>query len=328
MLLKLKTLFGFENRMVFDGDGNDGNNANADGGKPDGDNKAAGGGSGDSKKPDASAATKPETHTVKVDGVDVEMTIEELKEHASKSSGADRRFQQAAEATKTAERGTRIETLVKSISKEGAPSEADVKELAGLLEIEPAEFLQALNEGDPSQKTTTKATETDFSESFQAEFKKQFDASPAEVRATLDFSQQRHVNDARKEIREISDKAVDKDEIIGKMIIGEGKDKRLLAAKNMVAEDVLKKIQDGKPFGAEMVTASVQMVRKTLSDLGISNNLNQQPIVLGLAPSEGLSSAIQADEPIKRISSTEDGDEKNLVDRYLQTAVKAARSIK
>jgi len=70
------------------------------------------------------------------------------------------------------------------------------------------------------------------------------------------------------------------------------------------------------------------MVRSQLTKLGIPKKLNQQPIVLGLGPGAGLSSEIQADEPIKRISSIEDGNEKNLVARYLQRAVKAARKIK
>ncbi len=267
---------------------------------------------------------KTETHTIKIDGEERNLSIEELKTLASKSAGADKRFNEAAEASKVAARGTRIEVLVKAVSGEGTPSEADIRELAGLLEIEPAEFMASLKEGDPDPKTGKKTTETDFS----AEFKKQFDATPAEVRAILDFSQQRHVNDARKEIREISDKSVDKDEILGKMIIGEDKDDTLAEVKDMVAEDVLRKIQDGKPFGAEMVAASVQRVRSQLTKLGIPKKLNQQPIVLGLGPSEGLSSTIQADEPIKRISSVEDGDEQNLANRYLQKAVKTAREMK
>ncbi|KKL92669.1 hypothetical protein LCGC14_1882360, partial [marine sediment metagenome] len=153
-------------------------------------------------------------------------------------------------------------------------------------------------------------------------------ASPAEVRAILEHSQGRHVNDARKEIREISDKAVDKDEIFAKMIVGEDKDVRLTAVKDMVAEDVLRKIQDGKTFGAELVSATVQMVRSKLTKLGISKKSNQQPIVLGLGPGGALPANIQADEPIKRISSAEDEGEKNLIERYLQQAVKAARQMK
>jgi hypothetical protein len=318
-MFRLKTLFGFGNRMVFDGEENEANNTNADGGNA-GDVNKAGGGGVDKDKDES--ANKPETHTINVDGTDVVLTIKELKERASKSSGADKRFQEAATATKAAEKGIRVEALVKSISGADAPNEAEVRELAGLLEIDPKEFMTSLHEEDKSsQKSTSKAAVTDFND----EFKKQMGASPAEVRAILEHSSTRHVSDARKEIREISDKAVDKDEIIGKMVIGEDKDEVVLAVKDMVAEDVLRKIQDGKPFGAEMVTASVQRVRSQLTKLGIPKKLNQQPIILGLGPSEGFSSAIQADEPIKRVPSPEDGDEKNLVARYLQKVVKAVR---
>ena len=276
-------------------------------------------------EPKTEPEPKVETHTIKVDGTDVVLTLEELKERASKATGADARFQEAATATKTAERGLRIETLVEAITGEDAPSEADVKELAGLLKIEPAEFMASLKE-EPS--APGREHQNQPSADFNTEFQKVMGASPVEVKAVLDFSQQRHVNDARKEIREISDKAVDKDEIIGKMIVGEDSKEILAEVKNMVAEDVLRKISDGKPFGAELVTATVQMVRSKLTKLGIPKKLNQHPIVLGLTPSEGLSSVIQADEPIKRIPSNEDDQEKNIIARYLQKAVHAARKIK
>jgi len=315
----LRTLFGLT-RIFFAEDG-DANNANVDGGKTGDDNKAGGGG-GDDNKGD-NKDNKPETHTIKVDGQDVALTLEELKERAMHSSGADKRFQEAAAATKAAEKDTRTGVLVKTISESDNPSEADVRELAGLWGIEPAEFLQNLK-GDDSPQKGTKTTTPDFNKQFQ----EVMGASPAEVKAVLEFSQQRHVNDARKEIREISDKAVDKDEIIGKMIIGEDAKDVLAEVKNMVAEDVLQKIQNGKPFGAELVTASVQMVRSQLTKLGIPKKLNQQPIVLGLGPGAGLSSEIQADEPIKRVPSTKDDQEKNLIARYMQKAYQTAKKMK
>ena len=275
-------------------------------------------------EPEPKTEPKVETHTIKVDGVDVVLTTEELKERAMKASGADNRFREAAEATKAAERGIRVEELVKSLSGPDAPSEAEVRELAGLLEIEPAEFMTYLKEGDPDLNKATKSADFDF----ETEYKKYMGCSTVEGRAIREYSQQRHVNSAREEIREISDKAVDKDEIIGKMIVGEDKEEVLAAVRDMVAEDVLRKIQDGKTFGAELVAATVQMVRSKLTKLGIPKKLNQQPIVLGLAPSEGLSSIIQADEPIKRVPSNEDGNEENLIERYLQKAVHAARKMK
>ena len=266
---------------------------------------------------------KVETHAITVDGETRNLTIDELKTLASKSAGADKRFQDASTATKAAERGIRVEKLMKSISNADSPADADIRELAGLLEIDPKELLDYTKESDPPQKGTNKAANLDFS----AEFQRQFGMSPAEAKAGWDFSNTRHVNDARKEIKEISDGAVDKDEIIGKMVIGEDSKEVLTAVKDMVAEDVLRKIQDGKPFGAEMVAASVQRVRSQLTKLGIPKKLVQQPF-LGLGPSEGFSAAIQADEPIKRVSSTDDADEKNLMDRYLQQAVKASRRMR
>lgn len=266
---------------------------------------------------------KAETYIVNVDGEDRAFTLEELKTHTSKVAASDKRFRESSEATKKAERGIRVETLMKTISNADSPADSDIRELAGLLEIDPKELLDYTKESNPTPKPGNKTANLDFS----AEFQRQFGISPAEAKAGWDFSNTRHVNDARKEIKEISDGAVDKDEIIGKMVIGEDSKSVLIAVKDMVAEDVLRKIQDGKPFGAEMVAASVQRVRSQLTKLGIPKKLVQQPF-LGLGPSEGFSAAIQADEPIKRVSSVDDPNEKNLVDRYLQQAVKSAREMK
>jgi hypothetical protein len=310
--------------MVFDNDGGgDANNANAGGGDA-GDSKPAGGGSGGDSKPAGDTKPKVETHAVKIDGEDKILTTEELITLASKAGGADKKFQDAATATKAAERGLRIEELTKKLTDDDNPTEADIREYSGLIGIEPTEFMQFLSKEDPPQKgETEKTSDADF----DAEFQKRLGHSPAEVKAILEFSTTRHVTDARKEIRGISDKAVDKDEIIGKMIVGKDKDDVTLAVKDMVAEDVLKKIQDGVPFGAEMVTASVQRVRSQLTKLGIPKKLNQHPF-MGLGPSEGFSSAIQADEPIKRVPANEDTGEQNLVDRYLQKALQTARKMR
>ena len=267
--------------------------------------------------------TKVESYTVKVDGEDRSFTLEELKEHTSKVAGADKRFSAAAEASKAGERGIRVGALVKLVSESDNPSDADIRELAGLLEIDPKDFMANLHK---ETETASKDTKKDDNADFNTKFQEAMGGTPAEVRAILEHSQNRHVQTAREEIREISDKAVDKDEIFGKMIVGKDKNAVLLTVKDMVAEDVLKKITSGEPFGAEMVTGAVQRVRATLTKLGIPNNLTQQPIVLGLGPSEGLSPEIQADEPIKRVSSFEDGDESNLIARTLQKSIQAYRA--
>jgi len=307
--------------MIFDGDDGAGNanDSNASGGS---DNSSAGGGGGDNNganKDDNSSSKKEGTHTIKVDGEDRQVSLEELKTLASKAGGADARFQEAADIKKAAENGTRIGALIESLSGDGDPKESDVRELSSLIGVNPDEFLQFLNE---DEKKPAKAADGKISTEALTEA---LGVSPAEVKAILEHSNKRHVADAQKELREISDIAVDKDEIIGKMIVGENKDEVLTAVKDMVAEDVLRKIQDGMPYGAEMVAASVQRVRSQLTKLGIPNKPGQQPIVLGLGPGQGIPLDVQADEPIKRISSTQDGGEENIVKRYLQAAVKVAR---
>ena len=97
--------------------------------------------------------------------------------------------------------------------------------------------------------------------------------------------------------------------------------------KDMVAEDVLGKIEHGQKFGADMVDASIQKIRAQFTRFGIPNNPVLNPVVLGLGPGVELPSEVQAEEPIKRIGTFEPGAEDNMVKRYLQKAVKAARNL-
>jgi hypothetical protein len=281
----------------------------------------------EASKADASKeASKPQTYEVTIDGEVRQLSIEEMIPLASKAGGADKRFQEAAEIRKKAERGIRVQELLDEIEK-GNPKDADIKELSGLLDFDSEEFMSYLNEDPNTQKDTNKDKNTnkqpDFN--FETEFKKVFGSSPAEVKAILEHSQHRHVEDARKEIIEMTDKAVEKDKIIGKMIVGEDRDTVMSAVKSMVAKDVLRKIYDGGTLGADMIDASKQRVRQQLIDLGIPKKSSQQPIVLGLAPGGVLPSEIQADEPIDRVSSVDDKDEQNIIRRYQQKAYKALR---
>ena len=326
---KLFRLFGFHKPLcwVFDNDsgaaGGDANDANANGGS--GDSSDKGGGGGD--KGDDSALKKEESYTIKVDGQDRQVNLEELKTMAAKSGGADARFQEASDLKKSSEKGARIGDLIETLSGDGDPSEAAVRELSGLIGADPDAFLKFLEvDSDNSQKGTTSAGMS--KEDLTAALTELLGVTPAEAKATLAYSNTRHVKSARGDLREFSDQVVDKDEIIGKMIVGENRDEVLTAVKDMVQDDVLRKINNGEPYGAELVASSVQSVRAKLTKLGIPNKPDQQPIVLGLGPGQGLPLDVQADEPIERVSSVDDPNEDNLVKRYLQTAIKFARQKK
>lgn len=261
--------------------------------------------------------TKPESYTLKVDGQDRTVTLAEMQELATKSAGADAKFQDAATMRKEAEKGLRISTLISDLSEN--PSEASAKELAVHLGIDPGEFMQFLGKEDtpPADKGKAKLSKADIVEALGYD--------PAEDHAIAEHSKTRHIEAAKQELRRISDEAVDKDGVFGKMIIGEKRDDRLSVLKDEVAEDVLRKIQDGERYGAEMVAASVQKIRAKYTKFGIPGNPAIDPIVLGLGPGGVLPTAIQSDEPISRKSAVDDPGADNLVARYMQKGLQALR---
>jgi hypothetical protein len=292
----------------------------ATGGDKTDDGKTGDGKTGDDGK--KSDDTKGQVYELVIDGVKRSVTVEEMRELAQKSAGADRKFEEAAKTRKEAEKGLRVLNLIDSLGNN--PSESDAKELATLLGIDPTEFAEYLDKDEDDSakggKGSSKITKEDLVAGLM-----ELGLNPDEVKNRLEYSHQRHVRDAKREIREISDSSVDKDEFFGKIKIGEKGEDRLNVIKDLVAEDVLRKIQDGEPYGADMVTASIQKVRSLITRFGIPGKPDQYPIVLGLGPGGGVPAEVNSEEPIKRISSAEDKDEKNLISRYLQKGIQAAR---
>ena len=276
---------------------------------------------------DEAGKEKEESVTIKIGNETRQVTHAELVELATKSAGADARFEEASAIRKEAERGIRIGTLVKELDEE--QSEASIRELAGLLDIDPGAFMANLNADETGGKSEDKvksaegATAPQIDSITVAAVLDQLGLNPAEVKATLDYSKQRHINDARKEIRSTTDIAVDSDEVFGKIAVGDKKDDRLKVIKEMVAEDVLKRITDGDAFGADLIAASVQKIRARVTQMGIPDTSGQHPITLGLLPGGGiLPEAVNSDEPIKRVSSADDEDEDNVIARYLQKGIR------
>ncbi len=273
----------------------------------------------------ANTDPKPDTFTLKVDGKDRTVTLSEMQEMAQKSAGADARFQEASELRKSAEDGLRLKELVERLS-DGShqPGEAEVRELAGMIGVDPNEFAAYLKDEDEKDEPPQRGGRATIS---KEDIVAALGFDPAEAKAILDYSHQRHIESARQQIRESSDKMVDKDAVFSKMVIGENKAERMSAIKDMVAEDVLRRIQDGQPFGAELVAASVQKIRAYLTKFGIPGNPDQYPVVLGLGPGEGVPAEVRSETPIKRISAAEDGDEGNFVSRVMQKYLKGRRGI-
>lgn len=269
-----------------------------------------------------------QTHTIKVNGQERQVTMDEALQLATEAAGAQAKFAEAAEMRKQAERGLRITSLMEAMNDN--PSDDDVKELAALLGVDAGEYMEHLNDQDPPQgepkRGAQKTNPAEVSEeSLKAAMQKMLGMPVEDAQAILADSNTQRIQRAKDFIQNEAYNAVEKDAVIGKMIVGDKKDDRLGVIKEMVAEDVIRAIQDGKSFGAELVASSVQKIRAQISRFGIPSKPDVYPISLGLAPGSGLPTEVTSDEPVKRVSAAEDPNEENLVSRYLQKQLKNAR---
>lgn len=283
--------------------------------------------SDDSEAADAKQAQSNQTFELKIGNSTRTVTLDEMRDLATKSAGADAAFRTASDMKKEAERGLRIQTLSKSIIDDENPSEADIQEFSSLLGLDPKEFLQYMGDSkEPAQKQTRSTSAEVVTKEAVAAALKQLGLDVEDAKGTLSFSKQRHIDSARQQIREFSDQAVEKDKVFGKMIVGDDGKNREEVIKEMVSEEVLRKIQDGERFGAEMVASCIQKVRTQLTRFGIPNKPDLYPITLGQGPGSGLPVDIQSDEPIKRIPAGEDKADDNIVSRWMQKAYQKIKS--
>jgi len=271
---------------------------------------------------------KEQSFELVVDGEKRMVTLDEMKQLAQKASGADKRFQDASELKKQGEDGIRIKSLIDRLSNTDTPSDSEIKEIASMIGVDPNEFAQYLAAEDKSTPAPKETPAVPASKMSKEDIATLLGFDPAEAKSILEYSHQEHIKSVRQQIRENSDSVVDKDEIFGKMKIGEGGGDRLAVVKEMVAEDVLRKIQDGMPFGAELVAASVQKIRAHLTKFGMPNKPDLYPLTLGLGPGGSLPSEVQSENPIKRLSAAEDEGEDNFVKRAMQKGLQMLRNRK
>ena len=324
---KFLKMFSFYRSMtcVFNQDGD--NNAN-DGGTGDDGTKAKGGGGAadDGKKGgDDGGKQKPQTFELTVDGQKKLVTQDELLTLAQKSAGAEAKFEDASNLRKQAQSGLELQELITKIQDpDEQPSDSDIRRVASIMGLDPTNFVNEYKSAlgsDTNDKKDTGDTTANLSADFQKVFQDQFGISPAEAKQRLEFSHQRHIESAKEHILDSCEKMVDKDEIFGKMIIGEDGEvdkERQAIIYDRVAEEVLRGIQDGSPFGAELMTAAAQKVRAYLTKFGIPNKPGRYPVTLGFGPGQGLPIEVPTDTPIKRVNAVEDGDGDNFVKRIAQ----------
>jgi len=277
---------------------------------------------------------KGATYDIKIDGTERTVTVDELKKLAEKSGGADEVFRKAADETKKAQAGLRVMSLFEGLKEGETPASSDVTELAGLLGMDAAELLDAM--GGKTDTTTGKKTEKGKKDSAEGKITAEdlkdigLDQLSPELRGILESAKETQFQQIISDVKEKCKEAVDKDEILGKIIKSREDDAESSALSagfiENVFKDVQRKISLREKYGPEMIKASVQELRAFVAKFGTPTQMSKHPAVLGFGPSGQLPAEVHADEPIKRVGSTDAGYEDNVVKRVMQSFLKNTRS--
>lgn len=278
------------------------------------------------------AKKKPPTgddtgYDVVIGGVKKTLTLEELRTAASKSLGADAKFDDAAKQRKEAAEGLRIAELLNRLKTKGEGAEsADIQEFLTLLGIDPAEATK-LMETAKKKESATKKDEKKGEESSTVTME-QLDP---QIQAAIKAAERLDVDQMRKKIEDDIRKGVDTDSILSKMVseVPEEVQAELRTTLyDMVMASVRGRILAGEGFGPEMISTTLQTVRAWVKRFGTpAKGAGQLPVV-GFGPSGTTFSAeVLAPEPIQRVPSTDPNYEETAVKRFQQKFLQVARKL-
>ena len=287
------------------------------------------------EKEEAAAAAKakagPETFDVKIGGETKLLTLDELKEHATKAAGADQLMREASELRKGAKSGIEIKEAFEKVLKSDDVGAKDIRKLATVMGIDPDEMEGMFNEElkklgvKPGEKADKVAG---------VKGKVGRDQLDDDTRDILDQAKANQIVQAEAKILEMCKKTIDKDEFFGTILKDtpeEQRDDRKDVIVKMVHRDVRGKILASpyteEKFGTEMIQNSIQTIRSELKNYGIPSKSSKKSaisnILASLGPTGGLPAEVQSDEKIERVSSTGEDYEDNVVKRLGQKMVQS-----
>jgi len=242
--------------------------------------------------------------TIKVNDQQRSLTIDELKEAASKAMGADARFEEAAKVRKENEKATRLYQLMQDLKNNPDPAKAT--EVLGLIGVTPEE-IQAM------ETTPTVAPQN----AIQPGANVGVQTTPRKVSLQdLDPQLQQHIQtvsdvevaNARKNIEESVNNSLDTDAVLGKIVLSrpEGSPERETIRSvlyDMTIDEVQRRILCGGEFGPLMVKDALQKVRANVDRIGIPARAVGYPGLGGLGPnpSLGYQPITTSTEPIQRV---------------------------
>jgi len=290
----------------------------------------------DEKQEEKKEEQKPETYSVKINGEEKELTLEELKEHASKAAGADEKFRSAAQMKEDAKKGIEIGNAFKKINS-GDFDATDVRKLAELTGQDADAAVAAYNESQ--KKTGKKSKKDDDDEDYTPPAKRKIDYSdlPEDMQEILRGAREQQIDSATKQIEKMVADEVAKDEFLGKIVLDAPDASQAgirEAITSQVQRDVRAKIlaspSTKEKFGTEMIRNSIQMIRAEVKKLGIPSKADKQAdrisLLAGLVRPGDLPAEVYSDEKIARVSSEDPNYEDNAAMRLGQRMRQAAQA--
>ena len=282
---------------------------------------------GDDKPTEDAKPDKPDesgtTYSITVGGEKQEVTLEELQSLATKAAGADKKFEEAAQIRKDSEAGAKLMEMFSTIkSSDEAPDENVYKELLrtiGYKDTEIPDYETVFNKkgGTPVDKDDKKPDATVD--------KVTLEGLAPEVREVIEAARESKLQDVREKIFKNTEKGVDKDKILGKMIIDTPTAEKSAvqeALYDMAKKEVQRRILGNEPFSSELITSVLQGIRGKIKVLGMPTKSAGRPPMVGSGPSTDYSPEVIADKPIERVDSEDAVYIDNVVKRALQRQYK------
>lgn len=261
---------------------------------------------------------------VTIDGVEKTMTVAELRDAASKSMGAEKKFDEAARLRKDAESDRRAVELLKKAAAGQQLSSAEQSELSGYVGVDSLDQLLAGRTDDRDRKDAAKADQkkTIGMDDLDPDLKELLQNVAGHTQSEQNASLRQMVEtDIKKEL--------DSDKGFAKMVENLDEDRRKVVSEalfDIVNDKVKTVILTQERYGPDVIKDCIQTARSLVQKVGIqtgekagqpkdSGNDYYRSVVAGLGPTLGINDTdMSSNKPIERSSST---DENKYYDNFV-----------
>lgn len=257
-------------------------------------------------------ASEPETHTIKVDGVEKEVTLEELKVMAQKGSAADERFRSADALRKQTESDTnaaayhnQMMATVRSANKPG-PQQANA--LRTLAKDYPDFGITAEDAEIVIERIATQEADAVAEKNKQTQVTPQpptFEELPQRVQDSVTAQEASKKQSNLTLVRENLKAALDSDPTLSMILRGDRKESRGKRLLTHAMTILSQKVQETGRYSADAITAAVEDTRAFAEDIGLldqDTSAPGSPLGLSRAPTAVFGKNRKPGEAPKQIS--------------------------